>query len=194
MREQAKREVKPVELEVFGPFELSVKKIGGTRVVEMTRKELIELAHRRYPRHNFAAKSGCYVFALRSGRGSMPYYVGKAQAQELCREALTSDKLNKYHLQLAKKSGTPILFFVASARPGDNKLPASVVNELERELIDACCLANPEGILNIHHLASARGRFRVAGVPWMGAGRTRGKPSTTAQEFNRLWSRFRAFR
>jgi hypothetical protein len=178
---------KPVELEVFGPFELQTEKVGKTRMVTMSAFDLVALAHQQYPKHAFDKKRGCYVFALRNGRGSMPYYIGKAQSQELCKEALTPDKLTKYNRQLAKKQGTPVLYFVASAREGDNILAATVVKELERELIDFCYSANPDGIINSHHVAAARGRFRVAGVPWMGAGRAQGKPSKTAREFNQLF-------
>jgi len=181
------KESRPVELEVFGPFELATERVGTTRVVRMSRIDLVALAHSRYPKHSFDRKRGCYVFAMRNGRGSMPYYVGKAHSQELCKEALTPDKLRKYNEQLARKQGTPIVFFVASAREGDNVLAATVVKELERELIDFCYSANPDGIINSHHVNAARGRFRVAGVPWMGAGRLQGKPSKAAREFSKLF-------
>ncbi|MCO5083880.1 MAG: hypothetical protein M9955_19760 [Rhizobiaceae bacterium] len=57
---------------------------------------------------------GCYVFAIRAGRGIKPWYVGKAERQSFKREAVTEDKLNKYELALrAAKKGTPLLYFYA---------------------------------------------------------------------------------
>ncbi|CUX48863.1 hypothetical protein G3A56_17595 [Rhizobium oryzihabitans] len=57
---------------------------------------------------------GCYVFGIRVGGGTKPWYVGKAERQSFKRESLTMDKLTKYEsaMKLVGK-GTPLLYFYA---------------------------------------------------------------------------------
>jgi hypothetical protein len=44
---------------------------------------------------------GCYVYAIRAGRGIMPWYVGKAVKQTFDRECLTDHKLVRYNSVLS---------------------------------------------------------------------------------------------
>ena len=58
----------------------------------------------------FAEMHGCYIFALRSGKGHTPWYIGKT-SKSLSDEVFTTDKLNKFNKVLFDdKKGTPVMF------------------------------------------------------------------------------------
>ena len=60
---------------------------------------------------------GCSVFAMRAGKGIRPWYVGLAQRSSFQTECFTPDKKVKYQQVLAKRSGTPLLYFYARTTP-----------------------------------------------------------------------------
>lgn len=72
---------------------------------------------------------GCYVFAIRAGRGFTPIYVGKA-TKSFKQECLNSANKHKFADGLADyKKGTPVLYFVRhrhkNARPIQSRLVRS---------------------------------------------------------------------
>lgn len=60
---------------------------------------------------------GCYLFALRAGKGFTPYYVGQACKRSIFREALNPANLVKYNT--LDSAGTPVLFLIPMKTPQD---------------------------------------------------------------------------
>lgn len=60
---------------------------------------------------------GCYVFAMRAGRGTRPWYVGLAQRSSFQLECFTPDKKVKYQSVLGHMKGSPLLYFYARTTP-----------------------------------------------------------------------------
>ena len=123
-----------------------------------------------------AGRTGCYAFALRAGKGFMPYYVGKA-TKGFKQEVFTDHKLKKYHEVLVKGSkGTPVLFFVVHPVQ-QGKDNARVIGDLEKFLIQALVAKNPEDQVNKQNAAPRP--WSIKGV----LGGPRGKPSNQAIDF-----------
>lgn len=54
---------------------------------------------------------GCYVFAIRAGKGARPWYVGKAEKQSFRNECFNPTNRIKFHELLEGRKGTPLLYF-----------------------------------------------------------------------------------
>lgn len=96
---------------------------------------------------------GCYLFAIRAGKGVKPCYIGLAAKQAFEKECFAPHKINIYNDALKSKKGTPLLFFVAKrtsrdkfVKPGKNGHQASAY--LETLMIGAALEKNPE-LMNI---------------------------------------------
>lgn len=77
-----------VEFSVHGPFDIPTYR---GRIGRIVRAE----EGRSFDEHSARAwRRGCYVFAMRSGRGITPTYVGKA-TKSFSQECFTADKLGK---------------------------------------------------------------------------------------------------
>lgn len=63
-------------------------------------------------RNGLPDASGCYIFALKSGRGTMPWYVGKAEKQRFKSEIFAPHKLLLYNEILSERRGTPLVYFL----------------------------------------------------------------------------------
>jgi len=124
-----------------------------------------------------ARRRGCYIFAIRAGKGITPIYVGKT-ARSFLREAFAVHKLEKYQRCLADyRKGTPLLFFLAapSAKGATNQ---KVIGELEDFLIQTAISRNPR-LLNVK--GTKREEWSIAGVVRSGVG----KPSQAAKALKR---------
>ena len=159
--------------EVFGPRPIPTYRGKAGRTI--TDDDV-----RRFWRANadIARMRGCYVFAMRSGTGLKPAYVGKA-TRAFRREVFQYHKLTRYQQQLAdSRLGTPVLFFVALPRRRGAP-PTRHIGDLERFLIETAATINPE-LLNVRC---------VPDPPWAIAGvlrRASGKPSEAARGFRAL--------
>ena len=60
---------------------------------------------------------GCYIFSIRAGKGSLPWYVGLAERQSFRKECFTSHKLVHYNNAIASRKGTPLLTLIAKYTP-----------------------------------------------------------------------------
>lgn len=154
---------------VAGPFELSFSKSKGG-------KHLGKEHYRRFwARHSqMANRRGCYIFAMNAGKGSTPWYVGKA-TKSFKQEIFTPHKISKYQDALSRsKTGTPILYFVVyPAQPG--KPANATIGSLERQLIGHAEEKN-RGLLNVQG-KKRQPSYRVAGLLHRG----KGKPPKAAQ-------------
>jgi hypothetical protein len=92
---------------------------------------------------------GCYIFSIRAGKGSLPWYVGLAEKQSFRKECFSSHKLVHYNNAIAARKGTPLLTLIAKYTPKD-KLINPTGNEhkdiqfLETMLISNSLSRNPD--------------------------------------------------
>ena len=100
--------------DVAGPFE--IERHGRTKIIiERSRKDLRPILEDW--EEGLSSACGCYVFALRAGRGFTPYYVGQACKRTLLDEALNPANPEKYNTALGNGKGTPVLFLVPMRTP-----------------------------------------------------------------------------
>lgn len=156
---------------VEGPYEVLCQEERGGRIIQAEAgSELFERVD------SLGRAKGCYVFGIRSGGGTLPWYVGKT-AKGFRVECFQPHKLNKYNEAIAKAGfGTPVLFFVVHpASRGRPNRPA--IAELEGFLIQAAYITNPQ-LLN---------RTRLEGRGWaiQGFGNGRGRPPKSAVKLAR---------
>ena len=121
---------------------------------------------------------GCYVFAIRAGRGFTPIYVGKA-TKSFKQECLNSANKHKFADGLADyKKGTPVLYFVRHP-PQKGKSNSKQIGEIENFLIQNASIRNLD-------LQNVRGR---EAPKWSIRGVIRGgqrKPTRAESEFRKL--------
>lgn len=122
-------------------------------------------------------RRGCYIFAIRAGRGIIPAYVGKA-TKTFKQEVFAPDKLAKYQRVLSDyRKGTPVFFFLVSQQER-GKPNTSIVGELEDFLIQTALIANDD-LINVR--GTKRADFSISGVLRGG----KGKPSGAAKALKR---------
>lgn len=124
-----------------------------------------------------ASKKGCYVFGVRSGRGTTPVYVGKA-TKSFEQECFALHKIVKYNRGLLDYvKGTPVMFFVVlESRKGATNRNA--ISDLEYYLIQIAFNRN-ENLLNERSIDHPE--WGIRGVVRGG----QGKPSFAASSFVR---------
>jgi hypothetical protein len=105
---------------------------------------------------------GCYVFAIRAGKGAKPWYVGKTEKRNLKDETWSPHKLLVYSKALnLRQRGTPVLYLIAKqTRIGRYSKPRksgiSDVRALENLLIGSCLLRNSK-LLNVKQVKHPKG-------------------------------------
>lgn len=113
---------------------------------------------------------GCYVFAIKAGRGYTPWYVGKATGREgFLQEALADGKQNQYNwiwTSRGYRRGSMVLFLIArrtqQGRGFSRQAGSTDAEWLERHLISLALEANNE-LLNVRDTKFYRELF-VPGV------------------------------
>jgi hypothetical protein len=122
-----------------------------------------------------AAKKGCYVFAIRAGRGFKPIYVGKT-VRSFEQECFADHKIASHYTPAIARigRGTPVMFFVVP-RTRRGKPNARVLGDLETFLIQVASTKNP-ALSNIQQRKEAR--WGISGVIRGG----KGKPGKAARE------------
>ena len=125
--------------DVAGPFKLS-RHTSKQIITKQSLKELkFELDEWE---DGLSDACGCYVFAIRAGKGYTPYYVGQSSKRGIADEALNSTNREKYSQALSEGKGAPVLFVIPMRTPSgkfrkrkkaDGKLAA--VDFLEQWLI-----------------------------------------------------------
>jgi hypothetical protein len=131
------------ELVVEGPFELVYTESKARYITSDNKKAFIK----ELDDHGVAEKHGCYIFALRSSKGYIPWYVGQA-ARPLAKECMGSHQINKYQTVFANgHKGTPVMFFVCPEGT-KKKVSRRIIDEVEDQLIMDAAKRNPD-LLNI---------------------------------------------
>src|SRR2546426_8425647 len=124
-------------LEVLGAFDVPIDE-SARAITPQEGPEFFE----EHP--HLAARRGVYVFAMRAGKGIMPWYVGKA-ARGFRGECFTLDKALKYTIAMNKQGkGTPVLFFVALPLRKKGPTNTTVIAGVETFLIRAAKARNPD--------------------------------------------------
>ncbi len=158
---------------VIGPFAIPcVKKVAG-RVI----------CHKEFWRQSevneIAGEKGCYVFAVRAGKGYTPIYVGKA-TKTFKQECLNPSNRHKFQAGLADyKSGSPLLFFVLHPK-SKGAANAKQIRQIEDFLIQNGAAKNPE-LQNIQGKGAPK--WTIEGV----IRAKNGKPTTSASLFKRVF-------
>ncbi len=160
---------------VDGYYEVSFKK-GKGKGKHISQKEASEKFWKEHP--SLKNKVGCYIFAIRAGKGFTPMYVGKATIS-FKQEIFSSNKIVKYNDAIFGRSGTPVLFFLIHPikKGGNNK---KHISELEKHLIENGSIKNPE-LLN----KQGKGKYEwtIEGVSKSNGG----YPGKTAKQFKKMF-------
>lgn len=152
-----------------GPYQLIdpvLRLAGKTR--EVVGKEL----RKWLADQPFGTGRGVYIFALRTGRGTKPWYVGKTWGS-FAVECSQAHKLLKYQRSMALSKGTPLLFLLVD--PSKKKANRRAIKMLEEELIAWAYERNPRLVND----QSKEPAIRV-GVQGVFEGK-QGKPSPAAK-------------
>jgi hypothetical protein len=140
-----------MDFDVAGPFELS--RHGAKQIITKTSLKELKPELEAWE-EGLSDACGCYVFALKAGKGYTPYYVGQACKRSIVDEALNPSNREKYNEVLGESKGTPMLFLIPMLTPtgkfrkktqAEGKLEA--VDFLERYLITTAIEKN-ENLIN----------------------------------------------
>jgi len=163
-------------LHIEGPFDMGYESNG--RAKQIRKSDATDFWNSPKVKH-LKRKQGCYIFAMRAGQGYTPWYVGKA-SKGFDQESFTDHKRNHYNKALfSGKKGSPVLFFVC---PQDKKkkVPASVLTEMEKELIQYALTKNPD-LCNIQGTRNPP-QWTIKGVIRSG----RGRSTAAADRFKKM--------
>lgn len=111
---------------------------------------------------------GCYVFAIKHGKNTLPWYVGKAERIPFKKECVQPTKLNYYNQVLPRHTGTPLLFLIPRLTGSEKKFSKPTrtnyrdVDFLETLLIGYALKRNPE-LMNVKKTALLRD-MKVPGI------------------------------
>lgn len=121
-----------------------------------------------------AAKTGCYVFAIRAGKGITPIYVGKT-TRSFASECFADHKIaSHYAPALARKGKGTLVMFLLVPRPRRGKPNIRLIKDLETFLIQVASAKNPE-LSNVQERKEAQ--WGISGVIRGG----QGKPGKAAK-------------
>jgi hypothetical protein len=127
----------------FGPFE--VPRMRSNLVARANLSQFWEDVSRQHPQLPEAC--GCYVFALRAGRGRTPWYVGRTNHQDFRHECFAHHKLTYFNEVLGGSGrGVPELHFLARMTPAGafcKPQRANDIDFLEQFLIGMGLSRNP---------------------------------------------------
>lgn len=129
------------EFIVSGPHSVPVYKGKVGRIVRAEEGSEFFASH-----PSLKNKNGCYIFAMRSGGGITPMYVGKA-TKTFGQECFTSHKLGKCNEILADYSRGSLIIFLFES-PAGKKAPIYQIDLLENFLIQSALSVNDQ-LLNI---------------------------------------------
>ena len=172
---KSKRATKPpLEFTVHGPYKVPVERRSAGRHLRV--KEFWETNAKA---DKYSSSCGCYVFAIRTGGGTLPHYVGQA-TKAFAKEVFNPSNLRKYYDALADyKSGRPVVFLVVHPwRKG--KANACRIRQVENFLIQAGWARNRrlQNVKGIH-----RPKWAIKGVVRSSVG----KPTKAARVFRTVF-------
>ena len=92
-----------MRFEIEGPFELGRTPAGLIDSSAVARREYWDWVEEFVPRLPDAC--GCYIFSIKASRGSLPWYIGKAERQSFRKECLTPHKIVHFNNVIAGRKG-----------------------------------------------------------------------------------------
>lgn len=129
-----------IVFDTFGPVEVPTEKRNAGRAIK---KDLTEF----WASHeDIASQVGCYVFSIKTGRASIPFYVGMT-TKSFERECFTDHKLKHYTDTLSDyRRGKPQMTFITCQLPRTqpSKKMVEAIVELETFLIQTAVRSNPD--------------------------------------------------
>lgn len=131
-----------VEFSVHGPFTVPIYRGKVGRIIRAEEGRAFFKTHATW-----AKRRGCYVFAVRAGRGMTPTYVGKA-TKSFAQECFTADKLGKCNQTLVDYARGTLVMFLISAPAGRGRPAEKQIDLLEDFLIQVGVAANDD-LLNV---------------------------------------------
>jgi hypothetical protein len=160
------------------PFEIPFATSDNHSCTKRIRAEHVKQFWKSKGVDSFAGKQGCYVFAMRAGKGYRVWYVGKTK-NKFSAECFQSHKLEKYNEVLFEgRKGTPVMFFIAP-RDGVIVVDKHDLASMEKQLIQIAYAKNPE-LKNVH--GTNPDTWVIDGVVRSG----QGKPSVNARRFRTM--------
>jgi hypothetical protein len=134
-----------MKFEPHGPFELPRSNGGVDRSRKNSFWELVDKSHA-----SLSSAVGCYIFAIKAGKGFTPWYVGKTEKLSFGSETWQDGKLLIYGEVIRKyEKGKPVLFLLPKltnkgkfSKPTTRRIGA--VAALEEMLIGTCLHRNRE--------------------------------------------------
>lgn len=101
---------------IYGPYDLKRHDNGLVDTSAKAKREFWEKVEADAP--GVPQACGCYIFAVKAKRGSLPWYVGLTVKNDFYGEALGPHQVNHYNHALAGKTGVkPQLFLLAKETP-----------------------------------------------------------------------------
>ena len=150
--------------EIFGDFTVPRKPRRNAVAETVERRVFWRAIDDAHP--GLSSAVGCYVFAIRAGRGILPWYVGKTCTQGFSGECFEPHKLVHYNdIISSRKQGTPLLYFLARMTPGGKfsaSMPGNEAKFLESMLIGMALQRNKD-LKNIVHTKFLQ-QLRVPGL------------------------------
>ena len=163
----------PRRFTVGGPFEVATR--GAPRSKSLDRSAYRDLWANAAEK--WRDERGCYVFALRRGRGYLPIYVGKTTRQSFEKECFVDRNYRLLHEALSGESGTLVLFLLKyEATRG--RFNEDVVGDLEKYLVETALERNRN--LKNRVYTNQRPGFAIRGLH-----REPGRPSKPATELKK---------
>jgi hypothetical protein len=125
----------------------------------------------------FADEVGCYICAIRAGRGYVPIYVGQATVG-FRKECFDHHKLDHYNKarDIRDKKGTPVLFLIVRESGAHGRTLGTCLTFIENFLIQLAADRNA-ALENVERV-----EWRIQGVFRSGEG----QPSHSARHLQRL--------
>ena len=143
-----------MKFDVFGPYEIHRFTYRSGKLITKESIAKLKVAVDK-DNDSICAGCGCYVFAIRAAHGFTPWYVGQASKMRLLDESMNPNNREKYNKIIAKRVGTPVMFFIPKLTKGGQFAKPTkkesgelrAVNFLEEWLIASALQKNP-GLLN----------------------------------------------
>lgn len=155
-----------MNFDVYGGFELQRVGLHSLDMDNRTIKEFWEWVEEEEP--GLSGACGCYVFSLRTSKGSLPWYVGKAEKLSFRKECLNYKNRVAYHNVIQSRKGIPELHLLPKVTAKKRsfsevtKNPKPNIEKLESMLIGMALSRNPN-VINVQG-ARAIQRITVEGV------------------------------
>jgi len=176
-----------MKFDIYGPFK--IPRQGKTIVLNAkSRRSFWRQVGDVYYEHELPDSHGCYVFAIKAGKGYKPFYVGKADTSSFKQEVLNQWNIEKYNNVLIKRKGTPMLFLLPRitdtglfGRISSNEKPE--ISALEDMLIARAIQKNKKA----QNISGTKMLREIEVYGFMNCGP--GKPSVEAQELRKVFDK-----